>query len=91
MIFVKAELGQLEELQRLMARYELIGGQKVNNEKSDFSYSSNLDKYYVSMLENILGVKSVEYHTRYLGLPIITGRKSRESFRGIEEDGEKVQ
>lgn len=69
-----------------------MAGQKVNLEKSEFTYSPNLELNIVTVLANFLAVKPVKAHSIYLGMPLVVGQNRKETFRSLEEKMErKVQ
>lgn len=50
--------------------YEEVAGQKVNIEKSEFTFSPNIDKNMVAIFLTSLEMNPVKTHSKYLGLPI---------------------
>lgn len=56
LIFIKAELQQIRNFMELVYWYEKVAGQKVNVDKSEFTYSPNLDNYMVTLFANSLGM-----------------------------------
>lgn len=77
LLFIKAELSHIIYLKEIPRRYEDVAGQKVNYAKFEFSDNPNLDDHYLKLLENMLGMRMVEHHSQYLGLPLCL-RKTRE-------------
>ncbi|XP_058727572.1 uncharacterized protein LOC131599118 [Vicia villosa] len=52
----------------------------VNLEKSEASFSSNVLEIVIEMIYNRMGVKTLQSHSKYLGLPVLFGRSKKEVF-----------
>lgn len=85
LIFIKAELRQLDNLGKLLSLYEKLAGQKVNYSKSELIGSSNMDRNMISVCGNFLGMKIVEGIPKYLGLPLNVDRSKTKMFHWLEE------
>lgn len=70
MIFVKAELVQLNHLSKLLEMYEKLAGQRVNYKKSEVISSGNIDKYMLNICGAFLGMKVVDGIPKILRLTI---------------------
>lgn len=57
--------------------YELASGQKVNLDKTDVCFSSGVVESRRRNLANILGVRVVEQHAKYLGIPTVQENQRR--------------
>lgn len=67
-------------------------GQRVNHEKSEFTCSSNIVDTMRTVLPNIIGMKLVQSHSKYLGLPTIISSNKPETFKDVEEKvSKKIQ
>lgn len=85
MIFMKAELRQIAELKKLLEQFERFAGQRVNKDKSEIICSPNLEATMSTVMANLLGMKVVKAHTKYLGLPAIVSQNKMETFKEVEE------
>ncbi|CAM8896820.1 unnamed protein product [Rhodiola kirilowii] len=85
MLFLKAKPDCVCRLQEILRRYEAVSGQKVNYEKSQVVCSRNVPDLLKNEIVESLGVKVVEVHSNYLGLPLIFGNRKTALFRLIEE------
>lgn len=56
MLFVKAELGQLANLKKVLSDYERFAGQRVNYDKSEITGSSNMDDHLLKVLGDYLNM-----------------------------------
>lgn len=88
LIFIKAELRCLQELNRVLTEYESYAGQKINYRKSEICGSNNLDVGMVMLFGDYLGMEVVQNHAKYLDLPLVVGKNrtkilkaSRKTFR----------
>lgn len=85
MIFIKPELIQLKELQHLLREYERLAGQRVNQDKSEFMCSPNMEDIMQTVFAQFIGMRAVRFHSKYLGLPAIIGQNRSETFKEVEE------
>lgn len=85
LLFIKAGLFHTRNLRQLLSWYEMVAGRNVNIEKSEFTYSPNLDEYMVAILASSIGMNPVEVHSKYLGSPMMVEQNRSEIFRNIEE------
>lgn len=86
MVFIMAELRQLAELHKLLACFERLAGQRVNQEKFEFFCSPNMEDTMRMVLANFLGMRVVRSHFKYLGLPAIISQNKTQTFKEIEEN-----
>ena len=49
------------------------------------AFSRNITKFDAQLLANCLGMKRVDYHDRYLGLPVFIGRSKKDTFAYIKD------
>ncbi|CAK8530873.1 unnamed protein product [Lathyrus sativus] len=52
----------------------------VNLDKSEASFSRNMLDSIIEMIPNMMSVKIVQSHSRYMGLPVLFGRSKKEFF-----------
>lgn len=71
------------EVKLLIQKYEGASGQRINLDKMEITVSSNVSQEKKMDLSRCLGVKAVETHTKYLGLPTLIGKSKRQVFTRI--------
>lgn len=76
-IFVRSSLQECLEVKNLSKIYENASGQAVNYPKSCVAFSHNINACDGQLLANYLGIARVEYHDRYLGLPVYVGKAKK--------------
>lgn len=74
---------EVETIKEVIRKYETTFGQRINLEKTEITCSSNVTSAKKKELATCLGVKPVEKHTKYLGLPTLIGRSKKQIFTGI--------
>ncbi|XP_057250760.1 uncharacterized protein LOC130591453 [Beta vulgaris subsp. vulgaris] len=74
-----------EAIQEALRVYELSSGQKVNFDKTTLSFSKGVRDSRRGEIEQKLGVRVVEVHDRYLGLPTTVGRSKKVITKGVKE------
>ncbi|KAK6131016.1 hypothetical protein DH2020_035243 [Rehmannia glutinosa] len=65
--------------------YEKISGQQINLDKSGIVFCESVNASLANTISSVLGIKIVEGHNKYLGLPSIAGRNKRELFAHIKD------
>ncbi|KAL9669875.1 hypothetical protein QQ045_007425 [Rhodiola kirilowii] len=85
MLFIKATNNSLSWIRSILRRYESISGQRVNLSKSEVVCSRTVSKTIKHELTDRMGMKIVEAHSSYLGLPNGFSHRKAASFRNIEE------
>ncbi|CAL2266993.1 unnamed protein product [Prunus armeniaca] len=69
----------------LLRVYERASGQKFNFAKSATSFSRKTDPIMKCLISSMLGIRIVDCHTRYLGLPTITGQSKHRLFNYVRD------
>ena len=82
-IFVRANDREASVIADILRRYEGLSGQKVNLDKCEISFSNNLESNVRETTKARLGMREVEWHDKYLGLPTLLGRSKKISFASI--------
>ncbi|KAL9666828.1 hypothetical protein QQ045_001171 [Rhodiola kirilowii] len=85
LLFLKADMHILTNLKRVLEIYSRVSGQQINFQKSELCGSNNIDEMFKYMLAEYMGMKAVDKHTKYLGLPLIVGQNKVEVFRSLED------
>ena len=84
-IFTRATVEEGKEILEILKAYEQASGQRINYDKSELSFSQNVLSSRIYLLEEVLAVKAVERHDRYLGLPTLLGRSKTQMFDYVRE------
>ena len=84
-IFVRSSLQECLQVKELLRSYEQTSGQAVNLTKSSVAFSNNLTEFDVQLLADCLGMEMVDFHERYLGLPVLVGRSKKATFAYIKD------
>ncbi|KAL0361467.1 UNVERIFIED_CONTAM: hypothetical protein Sradi_3831200 [Sesamum radiatum] len=85
LIFCQATEGAMRCVGRILKDFEAASGLMVNLEKSEVAFSRNLLEDLQVDLARILGVRVVEKHVKYLGLPALVGRSKKEIFQSLKD------
>lgn len=80
LLFARANEAEAEIILNLLLRYQQAFVQVVNLKKSEVSFSANESVAAKESLRQKLGFNVVRSHVKYLGLPVIFGRKKKEVF-----------
>lgn len=84
-IFARSTLQECYELKNLLQTYELASGQAVNLSKSCVAFSVNVNEVDTQVLSDFLGMTQVNYHDRYLGIPVCTSKSKKQRFAYIKD------
>ncbi|CAM8999722.1 unnamed protein product [Rhodiola kirilowii] len=85
LLFVKASKDSLSWISSILKRYESVSGQKVNLLKSEVVCSKTVPETLREAITERMGMKIVDAHSNYLGLPNVFGNRMTSLFRNIEE------
>ncbi|CAM8901772.1 unnamed protein product [Rhodiola kirilowii] len=85
LLFLKARRDALHWVRSVLHRYELISGQKVNLAKSEVFCSKSVQDTVKGEISGRMGMKLVDAHSNYLGLPTIFTNQKVALFRLVEE------
>lgn len=80
MLFGDASIEGAQTVGKIISEYESISGQKVNLDKSLIYFAANVDSTRRDLVENSLRVKVASNPEKYLGLPMMVGRRKRWVF-----------
>lgn len=80
LLFARANLIEAETILNMHSTYQRVSGQVVYVDKSEASYSRNVLTNDKEMICNMMVVKTIESHSRYLGLHVVFGRSSKTIF-----------
>ncbi|XP_021751079.1 uncharacterized protein LOC110716751 [Chenopodium quinoa] len=85
LLFVRASKEEVEGVLEILSTYEVASGQKLNMDKSEVSFSRNIEQERKNMLQMKLSFKAVERHEKYLGLPTYIGSSKKQVFHNIQD------
>ncbi|CAL1397005.1 unnamed protein product [Linum trigynum] len=77
---MRAIKSECEKVKAILCLYEAESGQQVNPHKSELSFSPNVRQGRRKELADLLNMKVVDHHQKYLGLPTIIGRSKKQAF-----------
>ncbi|CAJ2638124.1 unnamed protein product [Trifolium pratense] len=80
LLFARASAAEAGVILNVLAEYQKASGQVVNLDKSEVSFSQNVRNEDKDMIRNRMGVKTVDTHSKYLGLPVVFGRSKKIIF-----------
>ncbi|KAL9670332.1 hypothetical protein QQ045_007883 [Rhodiola kirilowii] len=83
LIFMKITDNSIRHVKALLSEYEYISGQSVNLLKSEAVISRNAPEHLIAAFESVLGVKLVQKHCKYLGVPLLLNRKRSDTFQSL--------
>lgn len=85
LLFAHANEREAETILKILHSYQAASGQIVNFDKSDMSYIRNMPIQVKEMIYNKIGIKSLNHHAKYLGLPVVFGRSKNEVFSLVQD------
>lgn len=74
LLFTRANSAEARKVMDILTSYQQASGQVVNLDKSESPFSQNVPNEERNMISNLIGVKTVETPSRYIGFPIPFGR-----------------
>ena len=76
----------VEKIHEILGKYERALGQKINSDKTTlFFFSNNTIDIAKEVVKNLLSVPEIKDYERYLGLPVLVGRKKKASLNFIKD------
>lgn len=88
-VFGRATETKITKVKDILASYESALGQAINFRKSNIMFSGGLMEDRGNRLASILGVRKVQHHAIYLGIPTTMGRSRSAIFRVLVNRVEK--
>lgn len=85
LIFCRAKMGDVQEIQSALVHYERAFGQKINGTKTNLFFGKSVLDSTKIEIKNFLGVPEIKEYDKYLGLSTMVGRNKKESFIHIKE------
>ncbi|KAA3456692.1 reverse transcriptase [Gossypium australe] len=84
-LFGDASCEGAKAVRDIINEYELISGQRVNFEKSLIYFGANVNLEVKENIVNMLGVRVAHNPEKYLGLPMMVGRKKSWAFANFAD------
>ncbi|KAA3453378.1 reverse transcriptase [Gossypium australe] len=84
-LFGDASCKGVEAVRDVIKEYESISGQRVNFEKSLIYFGANVNNEVKENIINMLGVRMAHNPEKYLGLPMMVGRKKSWAFANFAD------
>ncbi|KAL5800890.1 hypothetical protein ACOSQ3_032522 [Xanthoceras sorbifolium] len=84
-VFCRASVQNCEKLKQILNVYEKASGQRINLQKSNITFSPNVEDVCSASILNCLGLVNAQAHDKYLGLPTLVGKNKRKTFSDIKE------
>ncbi|KAK3194099.1 hypothetical protein Dsin_025409 [Dipteronia sinensis] len=84
-LFCRANLDGGLQIRKILDIYERGSGQQVNLQKSQITFSPNVDDLIRNEIKCLFEVNACNTHDRYLCLPSMVGRNKRVLFNDIKE------
>ena len=75
LLFCYARREDLQAIQNILTSYEHALGQKINQEKTTLFFSKAVSDDMKGEIFNFLGVPEIKEYEKYLGLPVVVGKK----------------
>ncbi|GKU90863.1 hypothetical protein SLEP1_g4808 [Rubroshorea leprosula] len=85
LLFGEASVQEATKLLEILKEYEGVSGQQINLDKSSIFFSSNTSNVVQQGVMQTLNISKVIADDKYLGLPLIIGRKKAICFDSIRE------
>ena len=85
LLFCWARLTELEVIQGILEVYEQASRQQINRGKTTLFFSKAIAEETKEEIINFLGVFEIKEYEKYLGLPVVVGRKKKASLNYIKE------
>uniref|UniRef100_A0A803PYI0 Reverse transcriptase domain-containing protein n=1 Tax=Cannabis sativa TaxID=3483 RepID=A0A803PYI0_CANSA len=84
LVFIDADMDSCLQFQQILTKYTTASGQIVNYHKSEACFGCNVSDETRSQLAGMMGVREVDNHGKYLGLPSSVGRNKKEFLDEIK-------
>ena len=85
LLFYWARVEDVSKILEILGKYERASGQKLNENKTTIFFKGNVTNEAKLQVQNLLGVPKIKEYEKYLGLPVVVGRRKRVSFNYIKD------
>ena len=83
LLFTRATRQECGVIVDILNKYEAASGQKINYEKSEVSFSKGMSYEKKEELIDLLHMRQVDRHQKYLGIPTVCSRSRKVIFREL--------
>ncbi|KAL5827063.1 hypothetical protein ACOSQ4_018860 [Xanthoceras sorbifolium] len=84
-VFCRASVQNCKKLKQIPQTYEKASDQQINLQKSNITFSPNVEGVQRASIPNWLDLTNAQAHDKYLGLPTMVGKNKRKTFCNIKE------
>ncbi|CAN1805656.1 Putative ribonuclease H protein At1g65750 [Linum perenne] len=84
-LFGYANISQAVCINEVLDRFSSISGQEISREKSKIFFSRNVDRRVSQQVCNVLKINPTQNLEKYLGVPLIHGRNSKQLYQYLIE------
>jgi hypothetical protein len=85
LVFLEVQENQANVINNVLRRYEMGTGQLINPLKCSMMFGSACTEEEQETVKALLNVDNIPNEERYLGLPTLTGRMSKDRFKTTKE------
>lgn len=85
LMFFKATVEQVQQIKEIIETYEQGTGQLIHPSKCSIMFKGEEPSEQQIEVKNLLGVDSMAFEAKYLGLPTASGRIKGERFQTLKE------
>jgi hypothetical protein len=78
-------LVEWRRLTKLLEKYEVASGQKLNKDKTSIFFSPNTSLEKRMKISQLSGLQAIQSYDKYLGLPTLVGKSRTQAFAGIKD------
>ena len=76
---------------KILEDYEMELGQKLNKDKTSLFFNKNTSKEVQDRVKRMFEAQIIQYHEKYLRLPLLVGRCKKKAFNRIKDQvGRKI-
>ena len=77
LLFCRAQLGDINCIKNILEVYERASRQQINKDKTTLLFSRSVSPATKETIKVLLGVPEIKEYEKYLGLPMVVGRKKK--------------
>jgi hypothetical protein len=85
LLFCKVNLVEWRRLTKILDKYEVASGQKLNKDKTSIFFSRNTSAKRREEITRLSGLQAMEKYEKYLGLPTLVGKSRTKAFKSIQD------